>query len=55
MKLLSFWEVVRLGKQGVNNNTGDVEATPPTPDSPCIIMYTSGKPANRVISPIISD
>jgi hypothetical protein len=49
-RILNFWEVVALGKKSANNNMADVdvEAVPPTPDSPCIIMYTSGIPKETV-------
>ena len=45
VKLLSFWDTVALGKKNANNNNGesDTDPVPPTPESPCIIMYTSGK------------
>ena len=44
VKLISFWDVVTLGKQNCNNNDAEVntEPLPPTPESTCIIMYTSG-------------
>jgi len=42
VRLLNFWDVVNMGKKTVNNNEMDVTAEPPSPDSPCIIMYTSG-------------
>merc|ERR1719495_738216 len=42
VRLLNFWDVVNMGRKTINNNEMDVEATPPTPESPCIIMYTSG-------------
>ena len=41
-RILNFWDVVNMGKKTVNNNEMDVTAVPPNPDSPCIIMYTSG-------------
>lgn len=44
VRLMSFWDVISLGKKTTNNNMADVEAepVPPTPSSPAIIMYTSG-------------
>jgi len=44
VRILNFWDVITLGKKSSNNNMSDVdvEAVPPTPDTPCIIMYTSG-------------
>jgi long-chain acyl-CoA synthetase len=43
VRIINFWEVVTLGKKTTNNNADvDVTAVAPTPDSPCIIMYTSG-------------
>jgi len=42
VRILNFWDVVNMGKKTVNNNEMDVTAVPPNPDSPCIIMYTSG-------------
>ena len=44
-RIINFWEVVTLGKKTTNNNVADVDVTPtsPTPDSACIIMYTSGQ------------
>lgn len=48
VRLISFWDVVSLGKKTSNNNLLDVDAEPvaPTPDSPAIIMYTSGSTGN---------
>merc|ERR1719334_755764 len=49
VKLISFWDLVSLGKRSNNNNIDDkvdTEPVPPTPDSPCIIMYTSGSTGN---------
>ena len=45
VKLVSFWDIVALGKKNSTNNNMDLctEPIPPTPDSTCIIMYTSGK------------
>ena len=45
VKLVSFWDIVALGKKNSANNNIDMctEPIPPTPDSTCIIMYTSGK------------
>ena len=45
LRIVNFWEVVTMGKKSTNNNIIDVDVEPvlPTPDSPCIIMYTSGK------------
>jgi len=45
VKILSFWDVVALGKKSTNNNMDDeidTEPVRPKPESPCIIMYTSG-------------
>jgi len=44
VRLINFWDVATLGKKAANNNMEDanVEPVPPTPESPCIIMYTSG-------------
>jgi len=44
VRLLSFWDIISLGKKTTNNNMAEVEAepVPPTPSSPAIIMYTSG-------------
>ena len=43
-RIINFWEVVTLGKKTTNNNdiAADVNPVSPSPDSPCIIMYTSG-------------
>ena len=40
----SYWDVISLGKKTGNNNMEDVEAEPvsPKPETPAIIMYTSG-------------
>ena len=44
LRIVNFWEVVTMGKKSTNNNIIDVDVEPvlPTPDSPCIIMYTTG-------------
>jgi len=44
VRLINFWDMATLGKKAANNNMEnvDVEAVPPKPESPCIIMYTSG-------------
>jgi len=44
VRILNFWDVVTYGKKSVNNNMTDVDVEPvnPTPEDPCIIMYTSG-------------
>ena len=44
VRLISYWDVISLGKKTANNNMDDVNAepSPPTPDTPAIIMYTSG-------------
>jgi len=44
VKLITFWDIVSLGKKNGNNNNDDLttDPAPPTPESPCIIMYTSG-------------
>ena len=48
MRLISYWDVLSLGKKTQNNNMIDTEAepVPPTPESPAIIMYTSGSTGN---------
>jgi len=48
VRILNFWDVVTLGKKSSNNNTIDVDTEPvlPKPDTPCIIMYTSGSTGN---------
>jgi len=48
VQLISFWDVVSLGKKTANNNMEDVVAEPvyPSPNSPVIIMYTSGSTGN---------
>ena len=44
VRLISYWDVISLGKKTANNNMDDVNAepSPPTPNTPAIIMYTSG-------------
>jgi len=44
VRIISFWDVLSLGKKTANNNLTDVSAEPvaPTADTPAIIMYTSG-------------
>ena len=44
VRLISYWDVIVLGKKTANNNLAEVEAepVPPTKDTPAIIMYTSG-------------
>jgi len=45
VRLISFWDVISLGKKTqCNNNLDEVTAEPvsPGPDTPAIIMYTSG-------------
>ena len=44
VRLVSYWDVISLGKKTANNNLADVaaEPVPPTEDTPAIIMYTSG-------------
>eukprot|EP00088_Acartia_fossae_P008574 TRINITY_DN14113_c1_g1_i4.p1 TRINITY_DN14113_c1_g1~~TRINITY_DN14113_c1_g1_i4.p1 ORF type:complete len:697 (+),score=216.34 TRINITY_DN14113_c1_g1_i4:275-2092(+) len=48
VRLISYWDVLSLGKKTQNNNMIDTEAepVPPTPESPAIIMYTSGSTGN---------
>jgi len=48
VRLISYWEVLSLGKKTQNNNLVDTDAEPtaPTPDSAAIIMYTSGSTGN---------
>jgi len=44
VRIISFWDVLSLGKKTANNNLIDVSAEPvaPTAETPAIIMYTSG-------------
>ena len=44
VRLISYWDVISLGKKTANNNMEEVttEPSPPTADTPAIIMYTSG-------------
>eukprot|EP00092_Neocalanus_flemingeri_P029333 GFUD01031845.1.p1 GENE.GFUD01031845.1~~GFUD01031845.1.p1 ORF type:complete len:722 (+),score=229.22 GFUD01031845.1:206-2371(+) len=44
VRIISFWDVLALGKKTANNNMMDVTAEPvsPTAETPAIIMYTSG-------------
>lgn len=44
VRIISFWDVLSLGKKTANNNLLDVSAEPisPTASTPAIIMYTSG-------------
>lgn len=44
VKMVSFWDLVKLGKKTSNNNDSEIntDPIPPTPDSTCILMYTSG-------------
>jgi len=45
VRLISFWDVISLGKKTqCNNNLDEINAEPvaPTPDTAAIIMYTSG-------------
>jgi len=44
VRIISFWDVLSLGKKTTNNNLVEVSAepVPPTPETPAIIMYTSG-------------
>lgn len=44
VRIISFWDVLSLGKKTANNNLIDVSAepVPPTPETPAIVMYTSG-------------
>eukprot|EP00092_Neocalanus_flemingeri_P017052 GFUD01018440.1.p1 GENE.GFUD01018440.1~~GFUD01018440.1.p1 ORF type:complete len:721 (+),score=167.25 GFUD01018440.1:139-2301(+) len=44
VKLTSFWDTVSLGKRSVNSHCAPPIA--PTPESTCIIMYTSGSTGN---------
>lgn len=48
VRILNFWDVVTMGKKCANNNEVgvDVSEVPPTPDTECIIMYTSGSTGN---------
>ena len=46
VRLISYWDVISLGKKTqCNNNLDEVSADPvaPTADTPAIIMYTSGR------------
>ena len=42
VQLISYWDVISLGKKTGNNNLDNVDAEPvsPTKDTPAIIMYT---------------
>ena len=44
LRLISYWDVVSLGKKTANNNLENTsgEPEPPSPETPAIIMYTSG-------------
>jgi len=44
VRIVNFWDIVTMGKKTTNNNAVDADLSPvnPTPDSSCIIMYTSG-------------
>lgn len=44
VQLISYWDVISLGKKTGNNNMENVNAEPvsPSEDTPAIIMYTSG-------------
>jgi len=44
VRIISFWDVLSLGKKTANNNLTDVSAepVPPNAETPAIIMYTSG-------------
>jgi len=47
VRILSFWDVVTMGKKSANNNDAmDVSPVAPSPDTECIIMYTSGSTGN---------
>jgi long-subunit acyl-CoA synthetase (AMP-forming) len=47
IKLISFWDVVSQGrKTASNNNLPELEEVVPRPDTPAIIMYTSGSTGN---------
>ena len=49
VRLISFWDVVSKGKRTAsNNNLPDMEreTVPPSPSTPAIIMYTSGRTGN---------
>ena len=52
VRLISYWDVISLGKKTANNNMEDVtaEPTPPTADTPAIIMYTSGSTGILLLS-----
>jgi len=43
VKLTSFWKVESLGKKSVGPETDPIS---PSPETPCIIMYTSGSTGN---------
>ena len=45
VKLTSFWKVESLGKKSVGPETDPIA---PSPETPCIIMYTSGIVGNVV-------
>ena len=55
VKLVSFWDIVAMGKKNSTNNNMDLctEPIPPTPDSTCIIMYTSGKTDFKIPIPTL--
>ena len=58
VRLISFWDVISLGKKTTNNNLVDIDAEPvkPTASSPAIIMYTSGSTGNpKVLVRVIPD
>ena len=51
LRLISYWDVVSLGKKTANNNLENIsgEPEPPTPDTPAIIMYTSGSTGHHTL------
>ena len=49
LRLISYWDVISLGKKTANNNMESVtaEPSPPSPETPAIIMYTSGSTGEK--------
>ena len=53
LQLISYWDVISLGKKTGNNNLENVDAepVPPKEETPAIIMYTSGSTGTLFIIP----